>query len=308
MRRHRLEAALEREIAVCEPLGLVLEQALGPREPAAADRLLQPDAAVLVRELHGDDRGARVVPGRDVARVRALEDRDDLGDLVGEVRAPGEQLEILRRELVARGGRREAGRSPRASAASLMASRPAATRSRTSDTCRFSHTSTRRPLPLESSPCPRGRWIPTSVAEEGRRLSGMEYVQAIVTGELPAPPISELMGFRLVLAEPGRAVFEMEPGPQHYNPIGSVHGGIALTLLDSAMGCAVHTQLERGVGYTTLEVKTNFVRPITADTGVIRCEGIVIHQGSRIATAEGKLTDPNGKLLAHGTTTCLIFQ
>jgi acyl-coenzyme A thioesterase PaaI-like protein len=116
---------------------------------------------------------------------------------------------------------------------------------------------------------------PRAVAEEGRRLSGMEYVQAIVTGELPAPPISELMGFRLVLAEPGRAVFEMEPGPQHYNPIGSVHGGIALTLLDS---------------------------------GVIRCEGIVIHQGSRIATAEGKLTDPDGKLLAHGTTTCLIFQ
>jgi len=149
---------------------------------------------------------------------------------------------------------------------------------------------------------------PREVAEEGRRLSGMAYVQAIVTGELPAPPISELMGFSLVLAEPGRAVFEMEPGPQHYNPIGSVHGGIALTLLDSAMGCAVHTTLDAGVGYTTLEVKTNFVRPITADTGVIRCEGIVIHQGSRIATAEGKLTDPSGKLLAHGTTTCLIFQ
>jgi uncharacterized protein (TIGR00369 family) len=149
---------------------------------------------------------------------------------------------------------------------------------------------------------------PRDVAEEGRRLSGIEYVQAIAKGELPAPPISELMGFRLVLAEPGRAVFEMEPGAQHYNPIGSVHGGIALTLLDSAMGCAVHTQLERGVGYTTLEVKTNFVRPITADTGVIRCEGTVIHQGSRIATAEGKLTDANGKLLAHGTTTCLIFR
>ena len=153
-----------------------------------------------------------------------------------------------------------------------------------------------------------GPMDPRQVAEEGRRLSGMEYVQAIVTGELPAPPISELMGFRLVLAEPGRAVFEMEPGPQHYNPIGSVHGGVALTLLDSAMGCAVHTQLEPGVGYTTLEVKTNFVRPITADTGVIRCEGVVIHQGSRIATAEGKLTDANGKLLAHGTTTCLILQ
>jgi uncharacterized protein (TIGR00369 family) len=87
-----------------------------------------------------------------------------------------------------------------------------------------------------------------------------------------------------------------------------VHGGIALTLLDSAMGCAVHTTLGPGVRYTTLEVKTNFVRPISVDTGVIRCEGVVLHAGSRIATAEGKLTDADGKLLAHGTTTCLIFQ
>ena len=149
---------------------------------------------------------------------------------------------------------------------------------------------------------------PREVAEQGLRLSGMEYIQAIFRGELPAPPISELMGFRGVEAEPGRAVFEMEPGPQHYNPIGSVHGGIALTLLDSAMGCAVHTTLGPGVRYTTLEVKTNFVRPISVDTGVIRCEGVVLHSGSRIATAEGKLTDVNGKLLAHGTTTCLIFQ
>jgi uncharacterized protein (TIGR00369 family) len=149
---------------------------------------------------------------------------------------------------------------------------------------------------------------PREVAEEGRRLSGMEYVQAIANGELPAPPISELMGFRLVLAEPGRAVFEMEPGPQHYNPIGSVHGGIALTLLDSAMGCAVHTQLPRGVGYTTLEVKTNFVRPMTVDTGLVRCEGTVIHLGSRVATAEGKVVDSAGKLIAHGTTTCLILR
>ena len=135
----------------------------------------------------------------------------------------------------------------------------------------------------------------------------MAYIQAIFAGELPPPPIAELMGFYGVSAEPGRAVFEMEPGPQHYNPIGSVHGGVALTLLDSAMGCAVHTLLEPGVGYTTLEVKTNFVRPIKADTGVIRCEGIVIHKGSRVVTAEGKVTDAGGKLLAHGTTTCLIF-
>jgi uncharacterized protein (TIGR00369 family) len=136
----------------------------------------------------------------------------------------------------------------------------------------------------------------------------MEYFRAIVSGELPAPPISELMGFRAVEAEPGRALFEMEPGPQHYNPIGSVHGGVALTLLDSAMGCAVHTTLDAGVGYTTIEVKTNFVRPITSDTGLIRCEGVVLHKGSRIATAEGRLTDADGKLLAHGTTSCLILS
>jgi uncharacterized protein (TIGR00369 family) len=149
---------------------------------------------------------------------------------------------------------------------------------------------------------------PRAVAERGLRLSGMDYIRAIFAGELPAPPIATLMGFHGVEAEPGRALFEMEPGPQHYNPIGSVHGGIALTLLDSAMGCAVHTLLDAGVGYTTIEVKTNFVRAITAETGVIWWEGTVIHKGSRVATAEGKLTDSAGRLLAHGTTTCLILQ
>ena len=149
---------------------------------------------------------------------------------------------------------------------------------------------------------------PLALAARGLELSGMEYIQAIFAGELPPPPIATLMGFRGVEAEPGRALFEMEPGPQHYNPIGSVHGGVALTLLDSAMGCAVHTLLERGVRYTTLEVKTNFVRPISADTGVISCEGTVVHLGGRVATAEGKLTDSAGKLLAHGTTTCLIIR
>jgi uncharacterized protein (TIGR00369 family) len=148
---------------------------------------------------------------------------------------------------------------------------------------------------------------PREVAERGLELSGLDYIGAILNGGLPVPPIAELMGFRLVEAEPGRAVFEMEAGSEHYNPIGSVHGGVALTLLDSAMGCAVHTLLEAGVRYTTLEVKTNFVRPITVDTGTIRCEGTVLHKGSRIATAEGKLTDASGRLLAHGTTTCLIM-
>ncbi len=148
---------------------------------------------------------------------------------------------------------------------------------------------------------------PIALAARGLELPGIDYVRAIFSGELPPPPIADLMGFRGVEAEPGRAVFEMEPGPEHYNPIGSVHGGVALTLLDSAMGCAVHTLLGAGVRYTTLEVKTNFVRAITAETGVISCEGMVLHKGSRVATAEGKLTDAAGRLLAHGTTTCLIM-
>jgi uncharacterized protein (TIGR00369 family) len=149
---------------------------------------------------------------------------------------------------------------------------------------------------------------PLALAARGRELSGMEYVRQIFDGELPPPPIADLMGFRGVEFDHGRAIFEMTPGPQHYNPIGTVHGGVALTLLDSAMGCAVHTTLEAGVGYTTLEVKTNFVRAITADTGLIRCEGTVVHSGSRIATAEGRLIDAAGRLLAHGTTTCLIIR
>ncbi len=149
---------------------------------------------------------------------------------------------------------------------------------------------------------------PRELAARGRELSGLEYVNAIFAGELPPPPIATLIGFRGVEAEPGRAVFEIVPGDEHYNPIGSVHGGIALTLLDSAMGCAVHTLLDAGVGYATLEVKANFVRPITADTGVVRCEGTVLHAGARVATADGRVVDGAGKLLAHGTTTCLILR
>jgi uncharacterized protein (TIGR00369 family) len=138
--------------------------------------------------------------------------------------------------------------------------------------------------------------------------SGLETIKAIFAGRLPPPPIAELMGFRGVEVELGRAVFEFEPGPQHYNPIGSVHGGVAMTLLDSAMGCAIHSMLDAGVRYTTLEVKTNFVRAMTVDTGLVRCEGVVLHAGSRVATAEGKVLDGEGKLLAHGTTTCLILR
>jgi uncharacterized protein (TIGR00369 family) len=139
-------------------------------------------------------------------------------------------------------------------------------------------------------------------------MTGLELLQAIATGEAPAAPIAELMGFEGVEAEEGRIVFAGVPGPQHYNPIGTVHGGFAATLLDSALGCAVHTTLPAGVGYTSLELKVNFTRPITADTGRVLCEGRIVHRGSRVATAEARLTaERSGKLLAHGTTTCLIF-
>ena len=127
---------------------------------------------------------------------------------------------------------------------------------------------------------------PHALAARGLELSGMEYIQAIFEGELPQPPIATLMGFHGVSAEPGRAVFEMEPGPQHYNPIGSVHGGLAATLIDSATGCAVHSTLPAGVGYTTTDLQVRYVRGITRDTGRVVCEGTVVHRGRTVATAE----------------------
>jgi uncharacterized protein (TIGR00369 family) len=140
-------------------------------------------------------------------------------------------------------------------------------------------------------------------------VNGLEMMRAVASGELPAAPIGALMGFKPVEVEEGRAVFAAVPEERHYNPLGTVHGGLAATLLDSAMGCAVHTTLPEDVGYTTLELKVNYTRPITADTGRIVCEGVVLHRGGRVATAEGRLTaEADGKLLAHGTTTCLIFS
>jgi uncharacterized protein (TIGR00369 family) len=149
---------------------------------------------------------------------------------------------------------------------------------------------------------------PRALAEAGRGLSGLEYLQKIVAGELPRPPISALMNFGLVELSEGRAVFAVEPAEYHYNPIGVVHGGLAATLLDSAMGCAVHSALPAGAGYTTLEIKVNFVRAMTAETGLVRCEAKLIHLGGRTATAEGRIVDEDGKLYAHGTTTCLILR
>ena len=148
---------------------------------------------------------------------------------------------------------------------------------------------------------------PKELAEAGRSLPGIEFLRAIRDRRLPAPPIAELLGFALVEVEAGRAVFEVVPGERHYNPIGVVHGGLAMTLLDSAMGCAVQSQMPAGGGYTTLEAKTNLVRAITAETGKLRATGTLLHLGKRIATAEGRLEDAAGKLYAHATTTCIVL-
>ena len=149
---------------------------------------------------------------------------------------------------------------------------------------------------------------PRALAEAGRGISGFEFLQKIVAGELPQPPIASLMDFQIVELEEGRAVFAVDPAEYHYNPIGVVHGGLAATLLDSAMGCAVHSMLPAGAGYTTLELKVNFIRAMTAETGRVRAEGKLIHLGARTATAEGRVIDASGKLYAHATTTCLILK
>ena len=139
-------------------------------------------------------------------------------------------------------------------------------------------------------------------------MSGLEYLQAMARGDLPPAPIASLFGMEPVEVEEGRVAFEATPGREHYNPIGSVHGGFAATLLDSAMGCAVQTTLPAGAGYTTLELSVNYVRPMSVDTGAVRVEGTVVHGGRRMATAEGRLFSvESGKLLAHGKTTCLVM-
>jgi len=150
---------------------------------------------------------------------------------------------------------------------------------------------------------------PKALRDAGASMSGLEFWKAVFEGTLPPPPIAATLNFTGEEVEEGRIVFVGEAGEYVYNPIGVVHGGFALTLLDSAMGCAVHTTLAAGEAYTSLETSVNFVRPITSETGPVRCEGKVIHRGGRIATAEGRLTSQKtGKLLAHGTTTCLVMR
>ena len=148
--------------------------------------------------------------------------------------------------------------------------------------------------------------VPTAAA--GATVTGIEYMRAVVTGEVPPPPIAVTMSLRPIELEEGRVIFEGEPGEEHYNPIGVVHGGYAATLLDSALGCAVHTTLPAGVAYTSLGLEAKFVRPISRDTGRVLCEATVLYRGRRQATAEATLTEArSGKLLASGTSTLMIL-
>ena len=149
---------------------------------------------------------------------------------------------------------------------------------------------------------------PLVTASKGHAMSGLDFLLAIIAGDIAQPPIASALDFRLAEAATGYAAFSVIPAEYHYNPIGVVHGGLAATLLDSAMACAVQSTVPAGKGYKTLEIKVNLVRAITLKTGPMRAEGNVIHSGTRVGTAEGRLVDTQGRLYAHGTTTCMIFD
>jgi uncharacterized protein (TIGR00369 family) len=159
------------------------------------------------------------------------------------------------------------------------------------------------PMPGRTTP----RTYGTVSADRKKEMSGLEFVQGLADGTLPLNMIAQTLGYDVTEAANGRVVVTAEPGDIHLNPAGTVHGGLAATLLDSCMGLAVQSTLEKGVSQTTLEFKISLVRPITTETGEIRAEGVVLTSGRRVGTAEGRITDRNGRLLAHGTTTCLIF-
>jgi uncharacterized protein (TIGR00369 family) len=148
----------------------------------------------------------------------------------------------------------------------------------------------------------------TVSAEKQKGMSGLEFVQGLADGALPLNTMAQTLGYDIIEATEGRVVIVAEPTAAHLNPAGTVHGGLAATLLDSCMGLAVQTTLEKGLAQTTVEFKIMLMRPITPETGLIRAEGIVLSRGRRIGTAEGRITDRQGRLLVHGTTTCLIFQ
>ena len=149
---------------------------------------------------------------------------------------------------------------------------------------------------------------PADLRRRAQGLSGLDVLHRFASGQLPAPPVAELVGFEPTYVSPGLVVFAYEPREEHYNPLGSVHGGIVTTVLDTAMGCAVQSELEAGAAYATIELKTNFVRPVTLEAGRLRAEGRVVHSGSRVVTAEARLADGDGKLFAHATSTCLVTR
>jgi uncharacterized protein (TIGR00369 family) len=144
--------------------------------------------------------------------------------------------------------------------------------------------------------------------EELKKRSGLEFLHGIAEGVLPPAPIAELLGITPIEVTPGRAVFQGAPSKAHYNPSGTVHGGYAATLLDTAVACAIHTLLPAGKAYTTLELKINYIRAMTDKTGPVRAEGTVVNLGGQVGIAEGRITDAEGKLYAFATTTCLVFQ
>jgi uncharacterized protein (TIGR00369 family) len=147
----------------------------------------------------------------------------------------------------------------------------------------------------------------TVSTERQKEMSGLEFVQGLANGTLPLNTMAETLGYDVSEAASGRVVVTAVPDRDHLNPAGTVHGGLAATMLDSCMGLAIHSTLEKGVGSTTLEFKISLLRPITSETGPIKAEGVVLSCGRRVGTAEGRVTDQQGRLLAHGTTTCLIF-
>lgn len=153
-----------------------------------------------------------------------------------------------------------------------------------------------------------GRTYGTVGADRQKAMTGLEFVRGLVDGTLPLNTIAQTLGYDIVEVTSGRVVITCEPNGSHLNPAGTVHGGLAATLLDSAMGLAIRSTLDKGVSSTTLEFKLSLVRPITPDTGLITAEGVVLNCGRRIGTAEGRITDRQGRLLVHGTTTCLVFE
>src|SRR5882762_6659931 len=180
----------------------------------------------------------------------------------------------------------------------------------------YAHAENRQGVAKLASRSYRGRRMTQTVAEElpsvrteaRSIMSGLEYMRKIMTGELPPSGMVQLLNLKLVEVSKGRAVFTVQPDERHYNGLGIAHGGLAATLLDSALGCAINAMMPAGKVFTTLEMKINYVRPITRERGELRCEAKMIHVGGRVATAEGRIIDEDGKLYAHGTATCMLFR